>query len=106
MPKAVEGLTGLAVGEAANVLSISGSQTALYEGQTVDATTVIVKYTYAGDANLDGVIDAGDYGVLDNFAQIAGANGYYNGDFNYDGVIDAGDYGVIDNNIQAQGARL
>jgi hypothetical protein len=65
-----------------------------------------VKYTYAGDANFDGVIDGGDYGILDNFAQVPGASGYFNGDFNYDGVIDGGDYGVIDNNAQAQGAAL
>jgi hypothetical protein len=63
-------------------------------------------YTYAGDANLDGRIDAGDYGIIDNFVQVAGASGYANGDFNYDGFIDAGDYGVIDNNVQAQGAPL
>jgi hypothetical protein len=61
-------------------------------------------YTYAGDANLDGQIDAGDYGIIDNFVQVSGASGYGNGDFNYDGFIDAGDYGIIDNNIQAQGA--
>jgi hypothetical protein len=60
-------------------------------------------YTYAGDANLDGTIDAGDYGIIDNFVQVADASGYGNGDFNYDGFIDAGDYGIIDNNIQAQG---
>jgi hypothetical protein len=52
---------------------------------------------------LDGVIDGGDYGTIDNFVQVPGAAGYANGDFNYDGVIDGGDYGVIDNNIQAQG---
>jgi hypothetical protein len=60
-------------------------------------------YTYAGDGNLDGLIDGGDYGLIDNNVQIAGASGYFNGDFNYDGVIDGGDYGIIDNNIQAQG---
>jgi hypothetical protein len=65
-----------------------------------------MKYTYAGDANLDGVIDGGDYGQIDNNVQIAGADGYFNGDFNYDGVIDGGDYGIIDNNIQAQGAPI
>jgi hypothetical protein len=52
---------------------------------------------------LDGTIDGGDYGVIDNFVQVPGASGYANGDFNYDGVIDGGDYGIIDNNIQAQG---
>jgi hypothetical protein len=63
-------------------------------------------YTYAGDANLDGTIDGGDYGIIDNFVQVPNADGYANGDFNYDGVIDGGDYGIIDNNVQAQGAPL
>jgi hypothetical protein len=105
-PDALAGLTTLGVAEASRILGLSGTQTALFSGQTVDATTVLVKYTYAGDANLDGVIDGGDYGALDNFIQAPAASGYFNGDFNYDGVIDGGDYGVIDNNVQAQGARL
>ena len=46
---------------------ITGSQTALWNGVAVDATTVIVKYTYAGDLNLDGLIDGADYGVIDNW---------------------------------------
>jgi hypothetical protein len=100
------GHTTLAAAETAALLGITGSQTTLWNGQTVDATSVVVKYTYAGDANIDGTIDAGDYGVIDNFVQVAGASGYANGDFNYDGFVDAGDYGIIDNNVQAQGAPL
>ena len=88
-------------------MAVLGSgETALWNDQTIDATTIIVKYTYAGDANMEGVIDGGDYRVIDNFVQVPGAEGYANGDFNYDGVIDGGDYGIIDNNIQAQGAAL
>lgn len=75
-----------------------------FAGRSVDASSVLIKYTYAGDANLDGTIDGGDYGIIDNFIQVPGASGYGNGDFNFDGVIDGGDYGIIDNNIQAQGA--
>jgi autotransporter-associated beta strand protein len=103
---ATGGLTALAVAEASRVLGLSGTQTATWSGQPVDATSVLVKYTYAGDANLDGQIDAGDYGVIDNFVQIAGAFGWANGDFNLDGFIDAGDYGIIDSNVQAQGAAF
>jgi hypothetical protein len=105
-PDALAGLTTLAAADAAALLRLSGAQTGAFAGQTVDATSVLVKYTYAGDANLDGQIDAGDYGVVDNFVQLGGAWGYFNGDFNYDGFIDAGDYGIIDNNIQAQGLPL
>jgi hypothetical protein len=106
MPQAQAGLTTLAAADAADLYGLAPADTTLYEGQTIDATTVIIKYTYTGDANLDGVIDGGDYGVIDNFVQVPNAFGYFNGDFNYDGVIDGGDYGIIDNNIQAQGAAL
>jgi len=67
---------------------------------------VLVKYTYAGDLNLDGLIDGADYGIIDNYVQFPGTSGYWNGDFNYDGVIDGADYGVIDNSIQLQGEPL
>jgi hypothetical protein len=100
------GLTGLGAGEAVDALSLNPGETVLWNGVTVDDSTVLIKYTYAGDANLDGVIDGGDYGVIDNFVQVPGTSGWFNGDFNYDGVIDGGDYGVIDNNIQAQGPAL
>jgi hypothetical protein len=100
------GVTTLASAEARELLGITGTQTALWDGQTVDATTILVKYTYAGDANLDGAINGGDYGIIDNFVQVPGAWGYFNGDFNHDGVIDGGDYGILDNNVQAQGAPL
>ena len=106
MPAAISGLTTLAIAEAADVYGLGSSDTAAFSGQSVDATTVVIKYTYAGDANLDGVIDGGDYGIIDNFVQVPGAAGYFNGDFNFDGVIDGGDYGIIDNNMQAQGGAL
>src|SRR6187402_2822991 len=100
MPDAANGLTTLAVATAEQF----GIDT--FGGVSVGGDDVLVMYTYAGDANLDGLIDGGDYGVIDNFAQVPGASGYANGDFNFDGVIDGGDYGIIDNNIQAQGAPL
>src|SRR6185295_13897795 len=84
-PDAAGGLTTLAIGEAADVLFVSGNETALWDGETVDATTVLVKYTYAGDVNLDGLIDASDYGVIDNASQFPGTRGHANGDFNFDG---------------------
>ena len=58
------------------------------------------------DLNLDGLVDAQDYGVIDNWVQFPGTNGYANGDINYDGVIDAADYGIIDHTIQLQGPPI
>ena len=45
---------------AANLLIVA-SDTMLFAGQTVDATTVVVKYTYDGDANLDGTVNSLDF---------------------------------------------
>jgi hypothetical protein len=97
------GKTTIGVSTGKQIRNLGPTQTSLWGGQTITATSTLAMYTYAGDANLDGTIDAGDYGIIDNFVQVAGADGYGNGDFNYDGFIDAGDYGIIDNNIQAQG---
>jgi fibronectin-binding autotransporter adhesin len=103
MADAKAGKTTIGVSTGKQIRNLGPTQTSLWAGQTITATSTLAMYTYAGDANLDGTIDAGDYGIIDNFVQVADANGYGNGDFNYDGFIDAGDYGIIDNNIQAQG---
>src|SRR5204863_2839268 len=94
--------TTLAVAEASQVLGSSGG---LFGTESVDGTTVLVKYTYGGDANLDGKIDISDYGRID-FNIPLGVNGWYNGDYNYDGKIDMSDYGIIDFNIGIQGPPI
>src|SRR4030095_9687393 len=100
MLDAAAGLTTLAIGDA----DATGYAGGTFGGVPISSGDVLIMYTYAGDANLDGLIDGGDYGIIDNFVQVPGADSYFNGDFNYDGVIERGDYGIIDNNIQAQGA--
>jgi hypothetical protein len=103
MPEALGGVTTLGVATGEQVRGLGPTDTDVWAGVTINGASVIAMYTYAGDANLDGQVDAGDYGILDAFIQIPGATGYGNGDFNYDGFIDAGDYGTIDNSIQFQG---
>ncbi|MEA2733678.1 MAG: hypothetical protein QOE14_129, partial [Humisphaera sp.] len=99
------GLTGLGSGPAEDILGISGAQTVLWAGQTVDGSTLLVKYTYEGDANLDGFISGDDYSTID-FNVGTSASGYSNGDFNYDGIISGDDYSSIDFNYAAQGAPI
>src|SRR6185436_19470000 len=96
------GYTTIAIAEASQVLDISGLQTGLFAGQPVDATTVLVKYTHGGDANLDGKINVDDYGKIDTSIPL-GLTGWFNGDFNYDGKINVDDYGIIDFNVGIQG---
>jgi hypothetical protein len=71
----------------------------------VDGTSVLVMYTYAGDANLDGTINIDDYTKIDA-GIMAAASGWANGDFNYDGKINIDDYTIIDNMIANQGPAL
>jgi len=67
---------------------------------------VLIKYTYYGDANLDGVVDGSDYTRIDSGYITSGSTGWMNGDFNYDGVINGSDYTLIDNAFNTQGAQL
>ena len=103
IPDAAGGLTTLAVASASQILFIGATETALWSGQLVHGDDVLVRYTYGGDVNFDGLVDAADYGVIDNYFQFPGTDGYANGDINFDGIIDAGDYGIIDNAFQLQG---
>ncbi len=65
---------------------------------------MLVKYTYAGDADLSGTVNASDYIQIDTgFASGGTLKGWYNGDFNYDGTINGDDYTLIDNAFNTQG---
>ncbi len=97
--------TTLAIVEASAALDLSGSETRGWNGLTVDATSVLVMYTYTGDADVNGVIDGDDYFRIDSNITKPGATpGYFNGDFNLDGVLSGDDYLLIDANFDAQGA--
>ncbi len=76
-----------------------------FDGTSPGANDVLVKFTYFGDANLDGVVDGSDYSRIDS-GILAKATGWFNGDFNYDNVIDGSDYTLIDNAFNTQGASL
>ena len=82
-----------------------------FEGQNVNNGEVLVKYTYYGDANLDGKVDGSDYSLIDN-AYLADQSspgsysGWQNGDFNYDGVVDGSDYTLIDNAFNSQAVQI
>ena len=86
------GKTGLGYGEA-SVLSITN-----FLGDPVDADTILVRYTYLGDANLDGQVDISDLGRLATAWQTAGV--WTGGDFNYDAFIDISDLGILATNWQ------
>jgi len=74
-------------------------------GEPVDVNTILIKYSYNGDANLDGMINADDYARIDN-GYAAQAGDFYNGDFDYNGVVDSDDYFQIDRSFSTQGGAL
>jgi autotransporter-associated beta strand protein len=60
-----------------------------------DLTSLLLRTTYFGDANVDGTIDAGDFSLIDRgFAANAGV--WWQGDFNHDGSVTSADYLLID----------
>ena len=68
-----------------------------FAGQTITGNAVVVKYTYYGDSNLDGVVDLdNDFALfvdgynrqISNPASLNASNLWVNGDYNFDGMID------------------
>ena len=74
-------------------------------GEALSINDIIVKYTYDGDMNVDGVVNADDYFLIDT-GFIGGGRRYQDGDLNYDGVINADDYFLIDGAFLGQGGPL
>ena len=102
----LEPLTTLAV-----IINANDDGTPLYDvfnGISVDEHAVLVRYTYNGDADVNGRIDAADFFRLDR-GFLSSSNGlstisYRNGDFSYDGTIDGDDYYLIDTAFLGQAA--
>jgi hypothetical protein len=81
----------LAIGYATN----SALTAATWGGLPVDATSILTKLTYFGDANLDGVISADDFALIDRGFALNSSTWTF-GDFNYDGTVTSADYLLID----------
>lgn len=76
----------------------SSINASVFDGQPVGGDNVLVRYTFSGDANLDGVVNALDFNAL---ASNFGGSGkpWVQGDFNYDGVINSLDFNSIATNF-------
>lgn len=100
-------LYSLPYAESSALFGITGSQTAKFLDRTVDSTALLVRFTYTGDADLNGTVNGDDYWAIDsNVLQSGSVFGYQNGDFDYNGEINGDDYFFIDSNITQQGAAL
>ncbi|CAN5597171.1 hypothetical protein BH09PLA1_BH09PLA1_28140 [soil metagenome] len=95
--------TTLGAIEASNFFASSGTTT--FSGQTVDITSVLIKYTYYGDSDLNGVVNFDDYSRIDaGFNN--GRTGWFNGDFDYNHLINFDDYALIDLAFNTQSGAL
>jgi len=97
--------TGLAIARAGDIRQLVGGVTT-FDGETVDGNAILVKYTYTGDANLNGVVNYDDLAALDANFNTPGANGYAFGDFDLNGKLNGDDYAIVDSTMNVQGGIL
>jgi autotransporter-associated beta strand protein len=94
--------TALGYAEASSI-----GMTSTFDGQSIDGTTVLVKYTYYGDSNLDGKVDASDFQMFIDGLVTPGASLWSQGDYSYDGHVDLGnDFSLFLTSYLAQGGAL
>ncbi len=86
--------TGGKIGYGDNAILAKGS----FAGQTPDSTSLLIKFTYGGDANLDGQVDISDLGALATAWQTSAP--WTGGDFDYSGFVDISDLGLLATNWQ------
>lgn len=88
----------LAIGYLLNDVGNGTTFYSTFGGVPVNSTDTLMKYTYIGDANLDGTVNAADFVLLsNNFGRTSA--GWWQGDFNYDGTTDAADFVLLSNNF-------
>jgi hypothetical protein len=96
---------GYAQGDDPKVSGLGGSLT----GQSFDADSALVKFTYRGDADLDGDVDGSDIGVWStNYTGSGGSTSklWTQGDWDYDGDVDGIDSGLWSSNYTGSGAGV
>lgn len=87
---AISALPGTSIGYALNSNLPPSEQFTVFGGQDVSLNAVLVKYTWDGDLNLDGVVDSNDLALMND-----GNPGWIGGDLNYDGKVNADDWGLF-----------
>ncbi len=81
-----------------NTSSAIAGQTALGWKDDAVSRSILIKYTYYGDANLDGQVDISDLGALATAWQTSAV--WSRGDFDYSGFVDISDLGKLATNWQ------
>jgi autotransporter-associated beta strand protein len=79
--------------------SVAAAEAGRALGVAPDGDDVLVKFTWAGDATLDGSVTIADLGILAANWQ-ANERSWFHGDFNYDGSVNIADLGILAANWQ------
>ncbi len=83
--------------------AISGAIDSRSFDNNIPADSVIIIYTWFGDSDLNGVVDASDYALIDTGVNPAsGVSGWVFGDYDLDGDIDGDEYALIDTGFISQ----
>jgi len=85
------GAGAVAYAEASDLLAVTGTNKATWNGQTVDSTSLLLRYTLAGDATMDGVVDFNDLVKLAQNYNVPTGMRWTTGDFTYDQAVDFND---------------
>jgi hypothetical protein len=75
-----------------------GDGTALpqFEGRSVDANSVLMKYTLLGDGDLNGIVDTVDFALFQaGYTGAAPYIGFAFGDYDYNGIVDSVDFSLF-----------
>jgi GH35 family endo-1,4-beta-xylanase len=72
---------------------------AAFAGQLVDDSSVLVRFTRYGDANLDGAVNLQDFNKLAANFGAAAARLWTDGDFSYDGTVSLQDFNLLAGNF-------
>lgn len=76
-----------------------------FDGASLSASDVLVKYTYLGDTNIDGVVNGADLANVIEGLSNATATSWREGDFNYDGRVTLADLALFYTGQAAQASR-
>jgi hypothetical protein len=73
-----------------------------FDGFAVTSGNVLVKFTYYGDADLNGIVNFDDYSRIDGGFNSTGTD-WFHGDFDYNSAVNFDDYALIDAAFNTQG---
>lgn len=82
----------LGTAEGSDLPSVGGGVRTFFR-ESVDNTAVLVRFTYKGDATLDGSVNISDFALL--AAHFNRAGRWFNGDFTNDGLVNTADFAAM-----------